>query len=637
MPTSLRRFWLVCVATSLLGCGETRVLLLPEEATVAVGARHDLFVMACRNELDVGDLLRVAVTAGIISAFGRIDVLLAVPEAIAPRCRSLPFTVSEIRWDGETPFEIAQSAESPHVFTLHALREGEATLQLTLDIEGNAHVVEAHYVARPVSRVDASVSCLVDATPIPGAAPIDELLIPSETTLPVTLRVFDGETELVGYGYGYIPLQAEGGVLEAVNEDPSAISLTTPPAPSTLRLTSPADPAFERSYEVFDENAMDALAVSTSSELPASVGWGAALRTIATVGGRRPCIDASERTLTTETPEVCSFGGELTRRATGAQEVFVDAIAPGACRVRVGLSARPSMSATFSFDVAPGWSVIDSEPALDGVSGRGLFASGPNDVLVVGELRAEGTAAVVHFNGESWTRVDAGTAPRLNDAFGDGSTAFLVGDAGTILLLQNGTLTPMLSGVTANLRAVWGSSGADVYAVGDGPTLLRFDGEAWSQIALPTTLGLEQSALVDVWGSSANDVYLVAERAVLRFDGSSFTDVTPPDDPVDGNPFRSVFASGPNDVWVSRSRLWRYDGASWTQPTGAVPAFSVHGLSANQVVAAFAAVFSYDGSQWTDMRRPVAGNFERVFMASPTDVYAIGPDVPLCHLTLTPP
>ena len=44
---------------------------------------------------------------------------------------------------------------------------------------------------------------------------------------------------------------------------------------------------------------------------------------------------------------------------------------------------------------------------------------------------------------------------------------------------------------------VWGSSGSDVFAVGNGGTILHYDGSAWSAMTSGTTF-----ALNGVWGSS---------------------------------------------------------------------------------------------------------------------------------------
>ncbi|MBN2284605.1 MAG: WD40 repeat domain-containing protein, partial [Deltaproteobacteria bacterium] len=48
-----------------------------------------------------------------------------------------------------------------------------------------------------------------------------------------------------------------------------------------------------------------------------------------------------------------------------------------------------------------------------------------------------------------------------------------------------------------DLVSVWGTSGSDVFAVGYGGTILRYDGSAWS----PMTSGTTQT-LWGVWGTT---------------------------------------------------------------------------------------------------------------------------------------
>jgi len=51
---------------------------------------------------------------------------------------------------------------------------------------------------------------------------------------------------------------------------------------------------------------------------------------------------------------------------------------------------------------------------------------------------------------------------------------------------------------------VWGTSPSDVYAVGDGGTILHYDGNSWSTMTSGTTVVLN-----GVWGTSSGDVHVV--------------------------------------------------------------------------------------------------------------------------------
>ena len=68
----------------------------------------------------------------------------------------------------------------------------------------------------------------------------------------------------------------------------------------------------------------------------------------------------------------------------------------------------------------------------------------------------------------------------------------------------------MTSGITNDLRGVWGSSGSDVFAVGPDGTIRHYNGTSWS----PMTSGITQ-LLLDVWGSSGSDVFAVGENGTI--------------------------------------------------------------------------------------------------------------------------
>jgi hypothetical protein len=107
-----------------------------------------------------------------------------------------------------------------------------------------------------------------------------------------------------------------------------------------------------------------------------------------------------------------------------------------------------------------GWTeVVPAEPDL---LFSGVWSAAPNDAFAVGQLGQ--AAAVYHFDGAAWTAM---TVPPVG---------------------------PLLD--------VWGTSGTDVYAVGEG-TILHYDGSSWTEVQ--TTA----ARLTGVWGSSAADVFVV--------------------------------------------------------------------------------------------------------------------------------
>lgn len=63
------------------------------------------------------------------------------------------------------------------------------------------------------------------------------------------------------------------------------------------------------------------------------------------------------------------------------------------------------------------------------------------------------------------------------------------------------------------LRGVWGSSGNDVFAVGDAGTILHYNGFTWSAVSSGTTRNL-----AGVWVSPGRNAFAVGDSGtVLRY------------------------------------------------------------------------------------------------------------------------
>ena len=108
----------------------------------------------------------------------------------------------------------------------------------------------------------------------------------------------------------------------------------------------------------------------------------------------------------------------------------------------------------------------------------------------------------------------------LNDIWGSSAdNVFAVGNGGTILHYDGSNWSGMSSGTSGYLYGVWGSSGDNVFAVGNGGTILHYDGSNWSAMTSGTIQGLN-----DVWGSSADDVFAVGwVGTILHYDGSNWS------------------------------------------------------------------------------------------------------------------
>jgi hypothetical protein len=139
----------------------------------------------------------------------------------------------------------------------------------------------------------------------------------------------------------------------------------------------------------------------------------------------------------------------------------------------------------------------------NGFDNLGLWGSSATDVWMVGERHSLATGLplkIEHFDGQTWSDGAGGLDP-------------------------NGSLP--------KLNAVWGLDANNVWAVGDGGTVVFWNGQLWTQLLSGT-----QEDLVSVWGSGANDVWVAGSTAMHHFDGAIWESI-------------QGLTSPPVSVWLS--------------------------------------------------------------------------------------
>jgi hypothetical protein len=149
-------------------------------------------------------------------------------------------------------------------------------------------------------------------------------------------------------------------------------------------------------------------------------------------------------------------------------------------------------------------SLIDADRgfSLHGLlSGCTMFAFSETDYWLTDGFPA-------HSNGSKLTqyRIDSLHAGFLHSSWGTSSSdIYSVGDGGTILHFDGTAWTKMASGTTTNLGHVWGTSDQNIWAAGWDQTtgataLVHFDGSTWSQID-PNTIGYNvgYNPIIGVW------------------------------------------------------------------------------------------------------------------------------------------
>ncbi|NNE17472.1 MAG: hypothetical protein HKN10_03235, partial [Myxococcales bacterium] len=203
------------------------------------------------------------------------------------------------------------------------------------------------------------------------------------------------------------------------------------------------------------------------------------------------------------------------------------------------------------------WSVVE------GLSELGVFdmwGSGPNDVYALG------SSILMHFDGLEWSEVvtDLPTDPFWRQITGSGEKHVVVlGQEGApssrprFAYFDGLRWREAQVPVEGILRDVWSAGPNDTYAVGRNGTILHFDGEKLTQMDSGTDKHLSK-----VHGTPGGEVFAVGPDVALRFDGSDWNNLPPPD--PSGSPWvASLFAFGADSVFVAGRGVHRFDGASW--------------------------------------------------------------------------
>jgi hypothetical protein len=221
----------------------------------------------------------------------------------------------------------------------------------------------------------------------------------------------------------------------------------------------------------------------------------------------------------------------------------------------------------------------------------------------------------------------------LLDVWAGASDDFLiVGEGATVLRWNGVSFEGGELGMEETLLRVQGTGASDVYAVGGGGTILHWNGVAWSRVAAGTT-----SSLLGVWGSGPNDVFAVgAGGVILRRDGPAWSvaQVAGVENLPHVPELYGVWSSGPNDtVVVGDGAILRWDGASWfvEEEVDAV-VHGVWGSGPNDIFAVGrysgigspSGIWRWNGDQWTSMSISETHDLQAVWGSGPDDVYAVG-------------
>jgi hypothetical protein len=175
---------------------------------------------------------------------------------------------------------------------------------------------------------------------------------------------------------------------------------------------------------------------------------------------------------------------------------------------------------------------------------------------------------VLQFDGSAWRRRTAGKAETFWWVHGtSGADVWLVGERGRSTHWDGAAFTEIACGTNATLFGGWASAPNDAWAVGGTPdqpsatndVVLHWDGTSWKPEALPET---KKVALFKVWGTSKDDLYAVGEAGVIwhrvlgawRREGEGIA--TGRLTTIAGCGPTEVYAVGGRDLLVSNGSSW---------------------------------------------------------------------------------
>jgi hypothetical protein len=175
---------------------------------------------------------------------------------------------------------------------------------------------------------------------------------------------------------------------------------------------------------------------------------------------------------------------------------------------------------------------INATDALADIQLVAVWGSSASDVFAVGGGILDDSAGIIlHYNGKQWSPVDTGQVSRLNSVWGTyASDVFAVGMGGMILHYDGTVWTPQENGTGIHLNA---NSGSDVFAAGydvetQAAAILHYDGTSWSSMA-----GAMTADLRGLWGSSGSDVFAVGDSGtILHYAVSASPEPEPAPTPV---------------------------------------------------------------------------------------------------------
>jgi hypothetical protein len=222
-----------------------------------------------------------------------------------------------------------------------------------------------------------------------------------------------------------------------------------------------------------------------------------------------------------------------------------------------------------------------------------------------------------------WVRQDFPSDEFLWGVFALDENHVWVGGEGAIWFFNGMTWTRQYSSSYYRVTGIWGSDSKHVWAVGPNKTILSFNGNTWS---VQFTGG---AAYSDICGLDASHVWACGEHNVASFDGSSWTDTVTP-----GATLNAISAHTPSDVWAvgGNACVIRFNGSLWSTVTPPDPTtwyWGVDAIDATHVWVAGASQkgpFFFNGVSWQPFNVTDSTHWRTICSRATDDVWFVSYD-----------
>ncbi|HUS31569.1 MAG TPA: hypothetical protein VMZ53_23850 [Kofleriaceae bacterium] len=242
---------------------------------------------------------------------------------------------------------------------------------------------------------------------------------------------------------------------------------------------------------------------------------------------------------------------------------------------------------------------IESYLPKPGANYAGGFGLTEDELYTVG---AVGTQGVIYEyvganNNNVWVQDYLGGEP-LNAVWSTaGGPTVVVGQRGVI---RTSVAAPAWSAVhsdnTMTLNGIWGTSYNDLFTVGagtNGGVILHFNGSTWSAQTVPPGVG----GLFSVWGTSTANVFAVGDAGViLHYDGSAWSIVRAA--ASSAPPLYAVWTGGDEVIAVGGDIVQRH-GTAWIATRAPTTLHALAGSPGNVYASGdLGMLLRWDGATW---------------------------------------